>query len=502
MKKFLTNYLPYILLAALAYMPLFGYLNSLPIRIWDEARLAMNAYEMLHNSNFIVTYFEGKPEMWNTKPPLLIWMQVFWMKILGVNELAVRLPSAIAALLTCGTLMVFSILYLKKYWFGFIAVLVLLTSHGYIALHSTRTGDYDALLTLFTTLSGLYFFTYCETTKNKHLYLFFAFTAMAVLTKSITGLLFLPGMVLYSIIQKQFIPLLKNKHFYFGLLSFLVVAAGYYLLREMNNSGYIAAVIENELGGRYLKTLEDNTHGFWYYFDNIIGTHYSTWVLLVPSGLIIGLFSRELQIKRITLFSFLLIVTFFLVISSSQTKLEWYDVPLYPFLSILVAVFIHFIFELLNNIKWIKQTLQVNVVPFIFLFLLFIIPYQKIIDKTYKPKNYSSGKTFYEIGYYLKDAIKGKHDLNQQFLLYKGYNTHNKFYLNILNDKGVEISFKYWDNLDEGDVVFAFQHEVKKYVEDNYVHEVIKTVGNVVTYKIHGRKPEQPYKQSGLTLPE
>ena len=139
---------------------------------------------------------------------------------------------------------------------------------------------------------------------------------------------------------------------------------------------------------------------------------------------------------------------------------------------------------------------------YLFLFLLFFIPYQSIIDKTYKPKDTQAGKTFYEIGYYLKDAVNGKHNLNQQFLLYKGYNTHNKFYLNILNDKGIEISFKYWDNLDEGDVVFAFQHEVKKYVEDNYVHEVIKTVGNVVTYKIHGRKPEQPYKQSGLTLPE
>ena len=48
----------------------------------------------------------------------------------------------------------------------------------------------------------------------------------------------------------------------------------------MNNPGYIAAVAENELGGRYLQGLKDHFHGFWYYFDIILDTHYSTWVYL------------------------------------------------------------------------------------------------------------------------------------------------------------------------------------------------------------------------------
>ncbi len=63
---------------------------------------------MLNNGNFIVTYFEDKPDMWNTKPPLLIWIQVLFMKFVGVNELAVRLPSAIAAFFTCITILIFS----------------------------------------------------------------------------------------------------------------------------------------------------------------------------------------------------------------------------------------------------------------------------------------------------------------------------------------------------------------------------------------------------------
>src|SRR5690606_12823316 len=181
-------------------------------------------------------------------------------------------------------------------------------------------------------------------------------------------------------------------------------------------------------------------------------------------------------------------ITFFLIISTAQTKLEWYDVPLYPFLAILVAIFIFYVFDLLENFKWINQTLSINITPFIFLFLIGITPYQNILDKTYKPKEYSWDKDFYEIGYFLKDAVKGKYNLNNQYLLYDGYNAHNLFYLNVLNDKGTQISFKHWENLNAMDIAIAFQNNVKQYVEDHYNHEIIQAKGNVVTYKINGRK--------------
>ena len=230
MKEILNKYFKYIVLAALIYMPIFGYLNIFPIRLFDESRLANNAYEMLKNGDFIVTYYKGIPDMFNTRPPLMIWLQVLSMKFIGVNELSVRLPAAFATLFTCIVLLMFSLKFLKEFWFGFIAVIVLITSHGYVCEHVSRTGDYEALLILFTTLSGLLFFAFIETKKNKFLYLFFVFTAFAVLTKSVTGLLFMPALLIYSLIQKQFLPTLRNKHFYFGIMIFVVLTLGYYLL--------------------------------------------------------------------------------------------------------------------------------------------------------------------------------------------------------------------------------------------------------------------------------
>lgn len=478
------NFLKYIFIAGLIYMPIFGHLDTLPIRIYDEARLAINSYEMFKNGDYIVTHYNGNPDMWNTKPPLLIWIQVIFMKILGVNELAIRLPSAFAAFLTCIALLFFSIRYLKNFWLGFIAVFVLITSQGYVGIHASRTGDYDAMLTLFTTLSVLLFFTFCETQKNKFLYLFFLFTAMSVLTKSITGMFFLPAIFIYIIVQKQLITLFKNKHFYIGLSFFLFIVVGYYLLRETYNPGYIEAVQKNELGGRYLNTIENHKYDFWFYYKNIIDRNLSYWHIFIPCGLVVGFFIKNKKINRIMLYFFLLLFTYFLVISSAQTKLEWYDVPLYPFLAVIIAIFIYFLFDMLQKNTWANQSLYLNVLPFIFLFLLGITPYKKIIEKTYKPKEFSWDKELFEIGYFLKDAIKGKFDLNNKFLIYDGYNAHNLFYLNILNDNGTTISFKQMDLLSPMDIVIAHQSHVKQYLEVHYKNEIIEKNGIVFTYKI------------------
>lgn len=485
---FFTKYFKYIILAALIYVPVFSHLDVLSIRQYDEARLALNAYEMNKDGDLIVTHYRGKPDMWNTKPPLMIWLQVAGMKILGVNELAVRLPSAIAAFLTCLSLLLFSIRYLKNFWFGFIAVLVLITSQGYIDIHATRTGDYDALLTLFTSLSALYFFLHCETRKNKQLYLFFAFSALAVLTKSISGLLFIPAFVIYSIIQKQFIPLLKNKHFYIGLLSFLLLVMGYYFLREYENPGYLAAVQKNELGGRFLNVIEKHDAGFWFYYHNFIDFKYSYWYLLVPAGLIIGFISKNNRIKKLTLFSFLILVTYFLIISSAKTKLKWYDVPLYPFLAIISAVFIDFIFEYIRNLKLINQKFRINIFPYLFLVFIFFSPYQEIFAKTFKPQEYPWNKEPYKICYYLKDAIKGKYNLNDEFVLSDGYSAHIQFYLNILNDKGIHVNFKNQKELKNGDIVIAYQEVIKKYIDEHYKYEILYTEDNLVKYKIYDRR--------------
>ncbi len=69
-----------------------------PIQLWDESRIAVNALEMHLRGLSLVTTYGFTPDLWNTKPPLLVWLIDAAMAVVGPSELAVRLPSMAAAL--------------------------------------------------------------------------------------------------------------------------------------------------------------------------------------------------------------------------------------------------------------------------------------------------------------------------------------------------------------------------------------------------------------------
>ena len=478
----------YLVLFLLIYFPIFGHMESLPIRMWDESRLAINAYEMHNDGDFIVTHFDGQPDMWNTKPPLMIWLQVLFMKIFGVSELAVRLPSAIAAFFTCLFILFISIRYLKDFWFGFIAVIILVTSVGYMNVHAVRTGDYDALLTFFTTLYSLSFFIYLETDNKKYLYYTFLAIILAALTKGIAGMLFIPVLLVYSIVQRKAVEMIKRKDIYIGIALFIFFVIGYYLLREYYCPGFLKAVRENELSGRYLKTIEEHKQGFWFYYQMLVNYHLLFWYLLVPCGALVGFFHKKRLYRKLAWYSTALIVFYFLVISIGQTKLEWYTVPLYPFLAIIIAMFVHLIFITIKDFKAFSNNLKFNILPYIFLFIICINPYSEITNRTFTPKVFSWEEELYRIDYYLKDAIDGKYNLNGYTLLQNDYGAHNQFYINILRDKGVNINYRYdWKNINVNDIIIAHQQEVKVYINQKYSVELIYNYYNIFIYKINGK---------------
>jgi len=483
--------LPYLALALLAYMPIFGHLDGLPIRIWDESRLAINAYEAQRDGHWLVAHFEGRPDMWNTKPPLMVWAQALLMKALGVNELAVRLPSALAGFLTALLLLAFLRRGLGSPRLGLLAAFVLVSSAGYVGLHSTRTGDYDALLSLLTTLGGLLIFAYFETKDRRLLYLFFLSVALAVLTKSVAGLLFLPGVALYAALRAEVLPLLRNRHVYQGIGLFLALVGSFYLAREAFNPGYLEAVWNNELGGRYLEVIEGHDEGFWFYYENLVSGRFRAWHLLLPLGAAAGLLSKDGRASRLALFSVVLVGTFWLAISLAKTKLEWYDVPLYPFMAILVAFFLDLVFRFFDQADWARLNLRWNFLPYAFLFLVGLRPYQEVLAMNYLPKEKSEGDAaFYEISYFLRDAARGHQAIDGHVLSFEDYQAHNLFYVNLLNEKGAEVAFKHWHGLEPGDRAVAYQHGVKEYIRAHYHHELLRTHGAVEIYLIHAKLPE------------
>ena len=483
----LKEYWKYLLALILICIPIFLFLGDLTIRLWDESRLAMNAYEMYHSGNYLITTFDGKPDMWNTKPPLMIWFQVFSMKLFGVNEWGIRLPSALAALFTCVFLMFFSVRYVKNFWLGFIWILVLVTSSGYIEIHAVRTGDYDALLTFFLTLGSFSFFAFLENLKPKYLYLFFISIILAVLTKSSAVFMIFPGLFIYAIIKKKLFFLLKNKHLYIGIIIFFICTAGYYFLREIHNPGFLSAILKNEYGKPFFSTVEGHNQCFWFYFGNLFDSRFIIWVFFVPAGIYAGCKNENTRIKNLTIFASVMALAYLLVISSAQTKLPWYLVPMYPFFALFAGIFVFHIFSLLKE----KETLKYRIPPYIFLIIIFTAPYCLVIGKIYQQCEPEWKKDYNGVNYYLRDLLQNKIENDYFTILFTGNFSHGKFYLTPLLEQGKNILLKEPGNqIETGEVVLFSQNDVKHFLEEKYEVKVIEKFHITGIYEIVSKKNE------------
>ncbi|MGB0175808.1 MAG: ArnT family glycosyltransferase [Owenweeksia sp.] len=467
------------------YFPIFLKLDAKAVRVFDESRLTITAYEMVHNGNYLIPHYAGAPEMWSVKPPLMIWLQTLGIRAFGYNELGVRIPAALAALSTCLLLFFFSGRIWKSYWPGFIAGIVLVTARGYVHEHGIRTGDYDSLLVFCTTAYALFFFLFLQNGKVRNLYATFVFLTLAILTKGIAALLMLPALFLYSLFRGKLKTLLRTRHFYIGMLIPIIFGLGYYPLREIYNPGYLQAVWDNELGGRFLDTLEGHQHPFLYYIEQIMRWRLAYWIYFIIPAVVIGFFFKDKKLE-LHFFSVLAAFSFLLIISLSQTKLEWYDLQAYPFIAIIIGGAVFWVISLLTD--------QIRSTPVrwsIFLALVILtlwLPYRYIFEYVYRSAEDPWSVEGYRVEYYMQQFAKQNEQPPFDQVAYEGYNTPILFYLNQYEEDGFDVSYTNKTDLQPGFKVMASEEAVKMHIEQNYRYEVVDQYYNVAVYEI--KSPE------------
>lgn len=490
-----------LILLGLVCLPLFLNLGQLPIQLWDESRLAVNALEMAEGGDWLVTRFAGSPDLWNTKPPLMIWLQALGMQLLGPTEWAVRLPSAVAGLLTCILLFVFALGYTGRKAIAVFSVLALVSTWGYVTIHGTRTGDYDALLALFTTAGAVAFFLYCESPRPWRFYAACVAGALAVLTKSVAGLLFAPGLLLYAVVSGRLPVLLRSRHTYLGLMAMLGLIAAYYLLREMQAPGYLAAVQQNELSGRFDDVIENHTGDLLTYLKVMLKGDYLYWAPFAAFGAISGLMAEDPRARRLARFCLVVGGAFVIVISLAATKLPWYVLPLYPLAALLVGLALTTILDWSRG-WWSRRQVAGredswaarSLAPYLLPVALIVPAYGLVLGKTLSPESrlYTNDEpSLYDLSLYLREAATSGRDLDRYHLLYGGYNAHQTLYLERLADQGVEVEQSDWDDLAPGDLVMASQQAVKSYLEATYRVELREAFEGVGVYQILGL-PDRP----------
>ena len=463
----------YLLVFFLSIIPLFYQLGNPVLSIWDESRRAVNAYEMYENGNLLVTHFNGEPEMWGTKPPLLIWMQTLSMHIFGVNEFALRFPSALAGLLLGFLIIWFTNYYTRSYLWGLIAVLILYTSRGYIALHSVRTADFDSILILFTTAASFFLFLGTEALekkeKNRFILLFFIMLAFAALTKGIAAFILGPAYLVFLIYRKELKNWLTNKYLYIGFAIMVAMAGGYYFLREIFNPGYLKAMMENEITGRYFETLEQNKQPFSFYFKMLYQHRFKDWYYLIPIGIFLVYIGRDIKLKRLVTYLILLSLTYLFVISIGETKLEWYDLPVFPFISLMAALFLYFVIKALSRYSLLKDKMYSRYITIVILVFFFAAPYYRVYESISTGEVPKQEESTHWISHYLRNMLKDETKIQKEFtVLYEGEFQHFLFYIYKLRDQGHEVYFKEPVELRTGTNYIVYQEKVLKDLENKY----------------------------------
>ncbi|MEQ9232885.1 MAG: glycosyltransferase family 39 protein [Coleofasciculus sp. E2-BRE-01] len=467
--------------------------------MWDESRLAVNALEMTLNGNWIVTYFDGQPDLWNTKPPLLIWLIALCMKLFGYNEFSLRLPSALAAISTTLIVVFFCKNYFHDLKMGLISGLVLITSTGFIGEHVARTADYDAMLVLWMTVYSLSYFAYLHSkTPRKNFYLAITTVALvlAVMTKSIAGLLALPALIIYTAYQKKLKEILISPQSYYSAIFFIALILGYYFLREHYSPGYLKSVINNEITGRYSTNLEGHNAPFTYYM-NELKYKFVPWIYLFPIGCVIEYFNKSKKIKSFSIFGLLYFTCYWLIISSAKTKLPWYDAPLYPIASLVIGIGLSQILNSLLNYYQIKDLFKRQLMAGLIIASIFFIPYiDTVYYRIYKNKgiiydwSHPSNPQLMYGEYFEKMSIFIPKVTRFSVVDNTEYNAHLMFYIKVANLGDYSIkSTSFEKSLTKNEVVVTCDSEAKADLEEHYELETLHTNHPCHTFAIKIVKP-------------
>lgn len=466
-KPNLKIFLQLLILLILIYLVIFVKLGAFHMRLWDESMFAVNTYEMMHNGNYFANYFDGHPDICNTKPVLTLWAQIACVKLLGYNELALRLPSAIAAALTI--LLVFVFLY-KNYsalW-AWASALILLTSQGFIGFHTARTAEADSLLTFFLLLSNLTFLKFINSQKQKYVLFFMLSLTLAFATKMVAALLFLPSILIILIIYKQLKNFVLNPYFFAGILLFLLVNISFMILRYNENPDYLTNFFDRD-AGRFLRVTDGFAGDFNYYLDNLLNRRFSTWFALLMMGFVMVFITRKEKERKLMAIISILASGYFLIISFAATKVEWYDMPLYPYLAVITA------FPVFLLLQWFSDNhpTHKHLKSIVIIVAIFLYPYYMMFRNSQANSLSGFEKTNEASERFLFKKSQENMILDGVKVYYTGYHGSLLFYKYKLQEMGQHIELVSAADFDISDRVLVSNDSLKSIVKKKYSYKVL-----------------------------
>lgn len=218
-----------LLLAAAVWLGLFHGLGAIPLFDVDEGAFGEATREMLARGDYVSTWLNGQPRF--DKPILIYWLQAASVRLLGLDEFALRLPSALAATAWIAAIYVFARRAADRAT-ARAAAFIAATSAGVIVIG--RGAIADALLNLFLALAMFDVYRELVDPRPRWRRRAFLWIALGMLTKGPVALL-VPGGAgaIAFLLQRRMAGWWRAVRDPVGWLILFAVAGPWYVLEYM-----------------------------------------------------------------------------------------------------------------------------------------------------------------------------------------------------------------------------------------------------------------------------
>ena len=233
----------------------FHNLGANAIADFDEARHAVNAYEMMRNGDYLVNTYMGETDLWNLKPPLGYWTVMVGYALFGYTSFGLRFASTVCWIATAFVLA----RWLRKHAglpSSICLILLMIASTRLYEAHLVRAGDADAIFTLLCVLELLFLI---QARESKWMVLPAGLcVGLAFLAKSWHAFWMFPSTLLFLIVSGM-LPCFSVRHVagYF-LASFAPIAVWAAARYAVDGFVFFKTMVEYDLLARSGTTLKEH----------------------------------------------------------------------------------------------------------------------------------------------------------------------------------------------------------------------------------------------------
>ncbi len=315
-----------ILFLLLSFLCLYFYRLGAP-GIWNpnEAFYAETPREMIESHDLLTPFFNYQFRF--EKPVLMYWLVLPFYALMGINETAARMASAVSAVIGVLVTFWFARMVWKSNRAGLISAAFLAAAFDYNS--AARYASPEMVLTLLITASIVVFYKWhSDGSKRGGLWrlLFYVLCGLSTLTKGPIGII-LPFLVIagFLLIKRDFRSM-RSILSVTGFAAYLAVSLPWYLYMLHRYGTQFSSVVMGENLSRFLSNKSGESSPF-FYFTVLPWNFLPGSVFLVPAFFWM---KKMVKMREEVLFPLVWFSVVFIFFSFSRSKLPPYIYPLFP----------------------------------------------------------------------------------------------------------------------------------------------------------------------------